>query len=265
MYRGGQSQSSRRPKCGPATRRRLLADQQARRLPLAPSRPVLRCQLPLRLQGHSTDEVPTFALWRRCRVDISRAVNSGGTAAGELKVVVCSGQAQASPSTKHQDMCMDVTSTLVLGCTSCTCTAPRGRGVDPARKKRGQGLRWCRVLIGWARSSPSCDAFGSVFSRHYALGVWTRLVHRVPVARARCDAVSILERIHCLPLPLASPRLSRLPHSRAVPALLPISITVASPSPSDRSRQLAACARLTPRAVLRQAPDCGDENEECKC
>lgn len=277
VYRGGQSQSSRQPKCGPATRRRLLAGQQARHPPLAPSRPVLRCQLPRLLQGHSTDEVPTFALWRRCRVDISRAVgvNSGGTR-------YCSWETQSrrlQRSVKHKRRPAPSTKTcawtspapdtwlheLHLHELHLHGTAPRGRGVDPARKKRGQGLRWCRVLIGWARSSPSCDAFGSVFSRHYALGVWTRLVHRVPVARARCDAVSILERIHCLPLPLASPRLSRLPHSRAVPALLPISITVASPSPSDRSRQLAACARLTPRAVLRQAPDCGDENEECKC
>jgi hypothetical protein len=194
------------------------------------------------LQGHHTNEVPTFALWRRCRVDISRAVNSGvlgtGTAAGKqrqkLRVVVCSGQAQASPSTKNQDMCKDVTSTLVLGC--CTCTAARV-GVEWTLPETPTGVAalpcidWLGALVAHPRDFRGC------FSRHYAPGVRTRLVHRVPVARARCDAVNLLERVHCL-LRFASPLpRPRLPHSRRYLHCCRYRyVANPSPSPSDRSR-----------------------------
>lgn len=176
VYRGGQSQSSRQPKCGPATRRRLLAGQQARHPPLAPSRPVLRCQLPRLLQGHSTDEVPTFALWRRCRVDISRAVgvNSGGTryCSWETQVSKSSSaavsQAQASPSTKHQDMCMDVTSTRHLAARAAPArAAPARHGTawawsGPCQKETRTGaavvpcIDWLGALVALLRCFREC-------------------------------------------------------------------------------------------------------------
>ena len=62
------------------------------------------------LQGHNTSRVPTFALWRRCRVDISRAVavNSGVLVlqpASNAEIETQRGRLQQSSTSvaQHQD------------------------------------------------------------------------------------------------------------------------------------------------------------------